>query len=70
MRPYAYDLLKSLQKNYQVVVFTSSHQAYADPVLDALEAELLKPKYLTKEERQLVNAAPKMEQMNVVKKLK
>ena len=39
VRPYAYECLKRASQNYQVVVFTASHKAYADVVLDTLERE-------------------------------
>jgi len=37
VRPYVYDCLKKAKQSYQVVVFTASHQSYADVVLDTLE---------------------------------
>ena len=50
VRPYTYECLKKAIQNYQVVVFTASHKAYADVVLDTLEKEFKKPHYLTLEE--------------------
>ena len=57
IRPFAYDCLKTAHKNYRVLVFTASHQAYADAVLDAVEQEFKKPEYLTFEEQAIVNKA-------------
>eukprot|EP00347_Sterkiella_histriomuscorum_P012975 403366496 len=37
VRPYAIECLKEAGKYFQVVVFTASHQAYADVVLDYLD---------------------------------
>lgn len=37
IRPYAIECLKKANENYQVVVFTASHKAYADVVLDILD---------------------------------
>lgn len=39
VRPYAIDCLKKANENYQVVVFTASHKAYADVVLDSLDPD-------------------------------
>ena len=50
MRPYAYECLKKASEDYQIVVFTASHMAYADVVLDTLEREFKKDCYLTAEE--------------------
>jgi CTD small phosphatase-like protein 2 len=50
VRPFAYECLKIARENYQVVIFTASHKAYADVVLDTLEKEFKKEKYLTLEE--------------------
>ncbi len=52
IRPFAYECLKTVQKQFQVVVFTASHKSYANAVLDTLEEEFRKPSYLTKEEQQ------------------
>ncbi len=41
-----------------MVIFTASHQSYADAVLDTLEEEFKKPKYLTAEEERLVQEQP------------
>jgi CTD small phosphatase-like protein 2 len=57
VRPYTYECLKKAVQNYQVVVFTASHKAYADVVLDTLEKEFKKPHYLTQEEQNLINSA-------------
>jgi TFIIF-interacting CTD phosphatase-like protein len=40
-----------------VVVFTASHKAYADVVLDTLEKEFKKPNYLTQEEQDMLAKA-------------
>ncbi len=37
VRPYALECLKEANKYFQVVVFTASHQSYADAVLDYLD---------------------------------
>lgn len=37
IRPYAIECLKKANESYQVVVFTASHRAYADVVLDILD---------------------------------
>ena len=58
VRPYAYECLKKARENYQVVIFTASHKAYADAVLDLLETEFRKMDYLTEEERQLMSSSP------------
>lgn len=37
IRPYAIDCLKAANEHFQVIVFTASHQSYADVVLDFLD---------------------------------
>ena len=37
IRPYAQELLTSANKDFEVIVFTASHQCYADKVLDFLD---------------------------------
>ena len=37
VRPYALECLKEASKLFQVVIFTASHQSYADVVLDYLD---------------------------------
>ena len=39
IRPYAIEWLKRANKYFQVVVFTASHQSYADVVLDYLDPD-------------------------------
>jgi CTD small phosphatase-like protein 2 len=39
IRPYALECLMKANQQYQVVVFTASHKAYADEVLDKLDPE-------------------------------
>jgi hypothetical protein len=39
------------------VVFTASHKAYADVVLDTLEKEFKKPHYLTLDEQEMISMA-------------
>lgn len=34
IRPYIYECLEEANKYFQVVVFTASHKAYADAILD------------------------------------
>ena len=56
VRPYAYECLKKASEDYQIVVFTASHMAYADVVLDTLEREFKKDCYLTAEEEQEISS--------------
>lgn len=58
VRPHAYECLKQARQHYQVVVFTASHQSYADVVLDTLEREFRKLEYLTEDERLLMSEDP------------
>jgi Dullard-like phosphatase family protein len=37
IRPYARDVLKAANEDYEVIVFTASHKCYADEVLDYLD---------------------------------
>lgn len=37
LRPFAIDCLRQANEQFQVVVFTASHQSYADVVLDWLD---------------------------------
>jgi CTD small phosphatase-like protein 2 len=37
IRPYAIECLRKANESYQVVIFTASHRAYADVVLDILD---------------------------------
>ena len=37
IRPYIVDCLKEAAKNFQVIVFTASHQVYADAILDYID---------------------------------
>jgi CTD small phosphatase-like protein 2 len=37
IRPFALECLRKVSEKFQVVVFTASHQAYADEVLDKLD---------------------------------
>jgi CTD small phosphatase-like protein 2 len=37
VRPYALELLTSLSKSFEIIVFTASHKCYADVVLDMLD---------------------------------
>lgn len=39
IRPYAIECLKQVSKNFEVIVFTASHQCYADAVLDYLDSK-------------------------------
>ena len=39
IRPYIYECLEEAQKNFQIIVFTASHQAYADAILDHIDPE-------------------------------
>ena len=51
VRPYSYQCLKNASEQYQVIIFTASHQAYADVVIDSLEREFRKERYLTDSEQ-------------------
>jgi CTD small phosphatase-like protein 2 len=37
IRPYCYQMLQVLQEHFELVVFTASHQSYADKVLDHID---------------------------------
>jgi CTD small phosphatase-like protein 2 len=37
IRPYAFEILKNLSKNFEIIVFTASHSCYANVVLDYLD---------------------------------
>ena len=37
VRPYAIECLREANEHFQVVVFTASHQNYADPIIDYLD---------------------------------
>ena len=37
IRPFAKELLKSLSKNFEIGIFTASHQSYADQVIQELD---------------------------------
>lgn len=37
VRPYAIETLRALSENFQIVIFTASHQNYADAVLDFID---------------------------------
>jgi CTD small phosphatase-like protein 2 len=39
IRPYAKEILKEMDKYYEVIVFTASHSCYANPVIDYLDPE-------------------------------
>jgi CTD small phosphatase-like protein 2 len=39
IRPHALECLQKVSEKYQVVVFTASHQAYADGVIDLLDPD-------------------------------
>lgn len=39
VRPYALECLRQVSKHYEVIVFTASHQSYADAVLDYLDSD-------------------------------
>ena len=39
IRPYVYECLEEANKYFQVIVFTASHKAYADAILDYLDPE-------------------------------
>lgn len=39
IRPYIYECLEEANKYFQVGVFTASHQAYADAILDYIDPE-------------------------------
>ena len=71
IRPFAYQCLKKACFNYQIVVFTASHQSYADVVLDTLEQEFRSMDYLTDEEKHTIESARNYQEgYNMVKKQK
>ena len=37
IRPYIIECLQEVSKNFQVIVFTASHQTYADAILDFID---------------------------------
>lgn len=37
VRPYIFECIKEASKNFMVIVFTASHQVYADAILDYLD---------------------------------
>ncbi|CAG9327749.1 unnamed protein product [Blepharisma stoltei] len=37
IRPYAVECLREVNKDYEIIIFTASHQSYADAVLDYLD---------------------------------
>lgn len=39
IRPYALECLEAVNQQFQVIVFTASHQSYADAVLDFLDPD-------------------------------
>jgi CTD small phosphatase-like protein 2 len=39
IRPYIIECLEEAAKNFQVIVFTASHQTYADAILDYIDPE-------------------------------
>jgi len=34
IRPYAISFIKKMKKHWELIVFTASHQTYADSILD------------------------------------
>jgi CTD small phosphatase-like protein 2 len=39
IRPYVMTFLKRMAKKYEIVIFTASHEAYANAILDELDPE-------------------------------
>lgn len=39
IRPYALTFLKKISKKWEVIVFTASHQEYADAILDEIDPD-------------------------------
>ena len=39
IRPYLYDLLRAVNVDYEVAVFTAGYDWYADPILDYLDED-------------------------------
>ena len=37
IRPYIIECIQEAKKNFQVIVFTASHQVYADAILDYID---------------------------------
>ena len=39
VRPHAKEILVRLSKHFDIIIFTASSQAYADPILDHIDPE-------------------------------
>ena len=39
IRPFLYDFLRNIKKDYELIIFTAATQDYADPIIDAIEKE-------------------------------
>ena len=39
IRPYALTFLKKMAKKWEIVIFTASHQNYANAILDEIDPE-------------------------------
>ena len=39
IRPFLYDFLKNIKKDYELIIFTAATQDYADPIINAIEKD-------------------------------
>ena len=39
MRPFLYDFLRSIKKDFELIIFTAATQDYADPIINAIEKD-------------------------------
>ena len=39
IRPFLYDFLKSIKKDFELIIFTAATQDYADPIINAIEKD-------------------------------
>lgn len=39
IRPYAISFLKKMKKKWEIIIFTASHQSYADAILDEIDPD-------------------------------
>ena len=39
IRPFLYDFLRSIKKDFELIIFTAATQDYADPIINAIEKD-------------------------------